>query len=51
METNHDIHKDEIIFYNSIKTFFEVGLELASKLNLELLIDKFKTYKKEKEKK
>ena len=39
------------IFYNSIKTFFEVGLELASNLNLELLLDKFKSVEKEKEKK
>ena len=37
------------IFYNSIKTFFEVGLELASNLNLELLMDKFKSVQKEKE--
>ena len=39
------------IFYNSIKTFFEVGLELASNLNLELLLDKFKSVEKEEEKK
>jgi hypothetical protein len=78
METNHDIHKDEIdqiippdarevfsnlgnnkeegeaigeIFYNSIKSFFEVGLELASNLNLELLIDKFKSFQNEEKKK
>ena len=39
------------IFYNSIKTFFEVGLELASNLNLELLLDKFKSVEKDTEKK
>jgi len=39
------------IFYNSIKSFFEVGLELASNLNLELLFDKFKSVPKEKGKK
>ena len=35
------------LFYNSIKSFFEVGFDLAKNLNLELLFDSFKGPKKE----
>ena len=35
------------LFYNSIKSFFEVGFDLAKNLNLELLFDNFKGSKKE----
>ena len=35
------------LFYNSVKSFFEMGFELAKNLNLELLFDKFKGVNKE----
>ena len=37
------------LFYNSVKSFFEMGFELAKNLNLEPLFDKFKGVNEKKE--
>ncbi|MHA1149482.1 MAG: hypothetical protein ACTSR8_14705 [Promethearchaeota archaeon] len=36
------------LFYKSVKSFFELGFELAKNLNLELLFDKFKSFNEKK---